>query len=265
MKAKSFNTIVLHVDPHHAVLKFNRPKAGNAYTEEMGLELLEALHLLSAPSVRSVVITGEGQDFCVGLDPEFMAKQEDEAPQMFRRSIGYLNQVVSELRRLAKPVIAAVNGKAFGTGFSFCLACDFILSSQDASYSCSYINLGLVPDGGLSYFLTRLVGPQKTAELVMTGKTVSARKALEMDIISGVVPPDRLVEEATNLALYFASGPTLALGKAKRLIDTAVSHSLEEQLEEERQSLIAIASSEDFKEGLHATLKGDKKPIFKGK
>ncbi len=265
MRGKNFQTIHLSVEKQFAVLRFNRPDAQNAYNEQMGLEILEALQELADPEVRSVVITGEGNNFCVGLDPVAFKEKADQSPHLMRRSVGYLNQVVSELRRLPKPVIAAVNGKATGTGFSFCLACDFILAAEKASFSAAYINMGLTPDGGLTYFLSRLVGPQKCSELVMTGKSLSARKALEMGIISGVVPPSKLLEEAKNLALYFASGPTLALGRAKRLIDTSQSHSLEEQLEEERQCLIQVSTSGDFQEGLNAYLGGNKKPNFKGK
>ena len=265
MVKESYKTISLEIDKQVAILKFNRPKAHNGYTEGMGLELLSALHQLASSEVRAVVITGEGPDFCIGMDPEFMNKGSGEAPQMFRRAVGFLNQVVSELRRLEKPVIVAVNGKCSGSGFSFALSGDFILAAQNAVFSCSYINMGLSPDGGLSFFLTRLVGPQKCSELVMTGKSISAKKALEMGIISGVVPEDRLLEEASSLAIYFASGPTLALGRAKRLIDTSLSHSLEEQLEEERQALIRMAGTHDFKEGLDAFIRGKKKPNFKGK
>lgn len=264
MKEKIFNTILLDIEEQYAVLRLNRPEQGNGYTEEMGLDLLEAFHLLAAPSVRSVVITGEGPNFCIGLDPQAIREHIEDAPQMFRKSIGYLNQVVSELRRLPKPVIAAVKGKAAGTGFSFCLATDFILASQDVTFSSTYINLGLSPDGGLSYFLTRLVGPQKCSELVMTGKSISARKALDMGIVSGVVPNESLMEEAKNLAVYFANGPTMALGYAKRLIDTSLCHSLEEQLEEERQTLIGISSSNDFREGIQAFFEHKKKPNFRG-
>lgn len=265
MANKEFKMLRVEHDKQTAVLKFNRPKAGNGFTEEMALELLEALNLLAAPDVRAVVVTGEGKDFCIGMDPEFMQQELDSAPQMFRRTVGYLNQVISELRRLAKPVIAAVNGKAGGTGFAFALASDFILAAQDATFSSSYINIGLSPDGGLTYFLNRLVGPQKTCELVMTGKAISAKKALEMGIISGVVPGQRLMEESINLAGYFANGPTLALGKAKWLIDTAAHHGLEEQLEEERQSIIQMAASADYREGLQSLLEGKKRPAFKGK
>jgi 2-(1,2-epoxy-1,2-dihydrophenyl)acetyl-CoA isomerase len=265
MANTDFKTIRLEIEKQYAILKFNRPDASNGYTDEMGLELIEALSRLALPEVRSVVLTGEGVDFCIGMDPDFMKQEMEAAPQMFRRSAGYLNQVVSELRRLAKPVVAAVNGKAAGTGFAFALACDFILAAQEATFSSSYINIGLTPDGGLSYFLSRLVGPQKSAELVMTGKAISAKKAMEMGILSGVVPSERLLEEATSLAVYFASGPTLALGRAKRLIDTAVHFSLEEQLEEERQALIQLGGSDDYKEGLGAILAGKKKPGFEGK
>jgi 2-(1,2-epoxy-1,2-dihydrophenyl)acetyl-CoA isomerase len=265
MASKDFKTLHLDLQKQYAILKFNRPKASNGFNDEMGLELLEALNQLALPEIRSVVVTGEGPDFCIGMDPEFMKKELEGASQMFRRVEGGINQVISELRRLAKPVVAAVNGKAAGTGFSIALACDFILASQDATFSSTYINIGISPDGGLSYFLNRLVGPLKTAELVMTGKAISAKKALEMGLLSGVVPVDRLLEEATSLAAYFASGPTLALGKVKRLMDTAVYYSLEEQLEEERQALIQLGASEDYQEGIRSFLEGKKKPGFTGK
>ncbi len=265
MERAPFKTIQLTIEKHFATLVFNRPKASNGYNEEMGLELLDALHQIASPDVRSVVITGAGDDFCIGMDPQNLEKEIEGAPQMIRRAVGYLNQVVSELRRLEKPVIAAVNGKCYGTGFSFALACDFILAAQGATLSSYHINMGLSPDGGLSYFLTRLVGPQKCSELVMTGKTISAKRALEMGIISGMVPAEKLMEEATSLASYFANGPTLALGRAKRLIDTSLCHSLEEQLEEERQALIAVSASHDYREGIEALGTGKKKPNFKGK
>ncbi len=265
MKGKKFNTILLEMEKQVAILKFNRSQASNAYNEEMGLELLEAFHDLAAPQVRSVVVTGEGKEFSIGFDPEIMKENMETAPLLFRRATGYLHQVIAELRRLPKPVIAAVNGIAAGTGFSFALACDFILASETASFASSYINMGLTPDGGLTYFLTRLVGPQKCSELVMTGKSIPSRKALELGIISGVVPPDRLLEEAKNLAVYFANGPTMALGRAKRLIDTSLNHSLEEQLEEERQAIIEISASHDFKEGVNAVATKKGKPNFEGK
>jgi len=264
MKNRNFKTLVLEVEKQVAVLKFNRPDFRNSFNDEMGLELIEALHELATPAVRSVVLTGSGNDFSIGFDPVNMREHVEEAPMMFRKVTGYLHQIIAELRRLPKPVIGAVNGPATGAGFSFALSCDFILAAETSTFSSSYINMGLSPDGGLSFFLTRLVGPQKCAELVMTGKTISARKALELGVISGVVPPDKLMEEAKSLALYFANGPTMALGRAKRLIDTAMNHSLEEQLEEERQSIIEVSASDDFKEGLHAFVNKKGKPNFTG-
>lgn len=265
MKEKAYQTIQLEFDKQIAVLKFNRPEQSNGYTEEMGLELLSAIHEIAVQKVRAVVLTGEGNDFSIGFDPQVMKEHFSEATLMFRRATGYLHQVIAEFRRLPKPVIGAVNGTAAGTGFSFALACDFILAAEGASFSSSYINMGLSPDGGLTYFLTHLVGPQKCAELVMTGKSISAKKALEWGIISGVVPLDKLMTEAKSLALYFASGPTIALGKAKRLIDSALVHSLEEQLEEERQALIEISQTHDFMEGLDALLEQKGKPNFEGR
>src|SRR5262245_39449378 len=145
MAKKDFKTLLLDLEKPYAILKFNRPKASNGFTDEMGLELIEALNQLALPEVRSVVITGEGEDFCIGMDPDFMKKELEGASQMFRRVEGGINQVVSELRRLAKPVVAAVNGKAAGTGFSIALACDFILAAQEATFSGSYINIGISP------------------------------------------------------------------------------------------------------------------------
>ena len=265
MKDKAFKTIALELDRQVAVLKFNRPEQSNAYNEEMGLELLEAINEIARPTVRSVLLTGEGKDFSIGFDPVVMKEHLDEAPQLFRRATGYLHQVIAELRRLPKPVVGAVNGTAAGTGFSFALVCDFILAAEGANFSSSYINYGISPDGGLTYFLTHLVGPQKCGELVMTGKSISARKALEWGIISGVVPLEKLMTESMSLAQYFANGPTIALARAKRLIDAALSHSLEEQLDEERQALIEISQTHDFREGLDSVVAKKGKPNFEGK
>jgi 2-(1,2-epoxy-1,2-dihydrophenyl)acetyl-CoA isomerase len=265
MTENVFKTILLEVDQQIAVLKFNRPEQSNGYTEEMGLELLAAIHEIASPAVRSVVLTGEGKDFSIGFDPMGMKEHFDEASQLFRRATGYMHQMIAELRRLPKPVIAAVNGTAAGAGFSFALACDFILASEGASFASSSINMGLSPDGGLTYFLTHLVGPQKCSELVMTGKSISAKKALEWGIVSGVVPPDKLLNESKSLALYFANGPTVALSRAKRLIDSALVHSLEEQLEEERRTLIEVSQTHDFREGLYAFVEKKGKPNFEGR
>ena len=119
MKGNAFKTISLELDKSIAVLKFNRPEQGNAYVEEMGLELLEAINEIARPAVRSVVLTGEGKDFSTGFDPIVVKEHIEEAPQLFRRAAGYLHQVIAELRRLPKPVIGAINGTAAGAGFSF--------------------------------------------------------------------------------------------------------------------------------------------------
>lgn len=259
-----FSKIKLEVVDHIATLTLNEPDTQNAYSKAMSEDLLEAWTECENSQINSIILTGAGQHFCGGFDSKSLNISSEEAIKQMSRMTVYLHSVISTMRRIAKPIIAAVNGPAHGAGFAIALAADFILASDQANFAMSYINFGLTPNGGSSYFLTRLVGPARAAELIMTGKTISAKKAYEWGIVSGVVGHDNLMTESNALAQYFAQGPGIALGRSKRLIEQANTKSLEDQLENERHSIMTTLKSEDFHEGLSAHL-NKKKPKFKGK
>lgn len=259
-----FKHIKLEVENHVALLTLQDPEHQNAFSPQMSEELLDAWNECEDPQIHSIILTGAESVFCGGFDPRELKGSQDEAIRKMSRMTVYLHSVISTMRRIPKPIIAAVNGPAHGAGFSLALAADFILASEMSNFAMSYIQMAVSPNGGASYFLTRLVGAARAAELIMTGKTISARKAFEWGIVSGVVAHDNLSVESRALAQYFAQGPGIALGRSKRLIEQAKTNSLEDQLEEERHSMMTTVKSEDFKEGLQAFLE-KKKPKFKGK
>jgi len=259
-----FSQIKLEVHEHTAVLTLNAPDNQNAYSQPMSEDLLDAWTECESPQVHSILLTGSGNAFCGGFDTKAFKDAGEEAVKRMSRITVYLHSVISTMRRIPKPIIAAVNGPAYGPGFSLALAADFILASEQASFAMSYIQLGITPNGGSTYFLTRLIGPARAAELIMTGKTISARKAFEWGIVSGVVAHDNLLPESKALAQYFVQGPGIALGRSKRLIEQAKTKSLEDQLEEERHSIMTTVKSEDFREGLQAFV-DKRKAKFKGK
>ncbi|MCB1215377.1 MAG: enoyl-CoA hydratase/isomerase family protein [Deltaproteobacteria bacterium] len=261
---KNLKTLSFEFEAPVAFIYLNRAAQGNAYNQLMGTELLEALKTAQDSRVRSVVLMSEGKDFCVGYDPQEVEGYLKEGHNSFLTAIEKLEQVLLTLKNLEKPLVAAVQGRAAGTGFGLALACDLILASPEASFSTAYINVGLSPDAGLSYTLTRLVGPKKAAELMMTGKSISAKKALEMGMISGVISLQQLRTEAKNLAFYFGNGPTLALSKTKTLIDRAGSTSLEKHLQAEREALLELSKTKDFKRGFEAFLGAKTRPKFMG-
>lgn len=264
MSKSKYERIRLEVTDHVGWLTFNHAETSNAYTPKMGEELLDAWAELEDDQVRSIVITGEGKNFCTGLDPNDLKDHLEDCAKIFSKMSVYLHGVISTMRRLPKPIIAAVNGPAAGAGFSLALASDFILASDKASFAMSYVNYGCSPDGGATFFLTRLVGPARAAELIMTGKTIGPKKAFEWGLVSGLIAHENLITEAKAFAQYFAQGPILALGRSKRLIEQARAKSLEDQLEEERHSIIASVKTEDFKEGLKSIFE-KRKPKFEGK
>ncbi len=259
-----FSQIKLEVQDHIALLTLNSPDNQNAYSPQMSEDLLDAWTECEKAEVHAIIMTGAGNAFCGGFDAKALKDSEEEAIKQMSRMTVYLHSAISTMRRIPKPIIAAVNGVAHGAGFALALASDFILASDQATFAMSYVQLGMTPNGGSSYFLTRLVGPARAAELIMTGKTISARKAFEWGIVSGVVSHENLTSESKALAQYFAQGPGIALGRSKRLIEQAKTKSLEDQLEEERHSMMTTVRSDDFKEGLKAFI-DKKKAKFKGK
>jgi 2-(1,2-epoxy-1,2-dihydrophenyl)acetyl-CoA isomerase len=241
-------------------ITLNRPDLLNAFNEAMHRALAAALKDARDGGVRAVVITGAGRGFCVGQDlTEFR-----EAPgDIGSRLRGNYHPNIRAIRALEKPVIAAVNGAAAGAGMSFACACDLRIAADSATFVPAFINIGLIPDSGGSYFVTRLLGPARAFEWLASGRRLTAAEAHAWGLVSEVVETAGLSARAAELAAQLADLPTRGVGMTKRLLDHAVTATLEEQLEREAQLQAAATQTEDFKEGVAAFLE-KRPPRFRG-
>jgi 2-(1,2-epoxy-1,2-dihydrophenyl)acetyl-CoA isomerase len=241
-------------------ITLNRPEVLNAFNSALHKGLAAALKEARGPDVRAVVITGAGRGFCVGQDlTEFREASGDIGSRL--RSTYHPN--VLAIRALEKPVIAAVNGVAAGAGMSFACACDVRIAAESASFVPAFINIGLVPDSGGSYLVTRILGPARAFEWLTSGRKLTAVDAHHWGLVSEVVETDALAARAAGVAAQLAALPTRAIGMTKRLIDHALNATLEQQIEREAELQTAATQTDDFKEGVAAFLE-KRKPEFRG-
>jgi len=192
------------------------------------------------------------------------ASLEDSPPLLLKHLTFHLHNTISAIRRINKPVIAAVNGIASGAGFSLALACDLVIAAEGAKFNSAYVNVGLSPDGGLTYFLPRIIGLQRVTQLYLTGEFVDASGGLTMGFINQVVKDEELMTAANAVASKLASAPARAIAETKQLLNRSFSESLESQLENERLAIARCGGSDDFKEGLSAFFE-KRKADFKGR
>jgi len=243
----------------------NRPKAMNPLNLKTFQEIsLAAEDARNDPGVRAVILTGSGNAFSAGGDIREIESFPPGDTVLFRDFMLAVKKTVLDLRSLEKPVIGAVNGLAYGAGFSLALACDVVLASEKASFCQVFVRVGLVPDAGSTYFLPRMVGTARSLALIFSGEPLSAQEAVAMGLIHKVVPAEKLEEEAASLAKKFAGGPTRAMGMAKRLIYGGLEKNLSDQLEDEASLQTVVRLTEDHREGLLA-FKEKRNPQFKGK
>jgi 2-(1,2-epoxy-1,2-dihydrophenyl)acetyl-CoA isomerase len=242
-------------------ITLNRPEKLNAFNAAVHEALAGALKEARADDVRAVVITGAGRGFCVGQDlTEFREAPGDIADSLRRR---YHPNVLA-IRALEKPVIAAVNGAAAGAGLSLACACDLRVAADSATFVPAFINIGLVPDSGGSFFIHRLLGNARAFEWMASGRSLTAGRAHAWGLVNEVVDDEELPARAAEIAATFASMPTRGVGMTKRLFDGAASRTLEEQLELEAQLQSAATQTEDFREGVAAFLE-KRDPTFLGR
>jgi 2-(1,2-epoxy-1,2-dihydrophenyl)acetyl-CoA isomerase len=243
-------------------LVLNRPAAYNALDAEMVEALASCLTLLARDgAVRGVVITGAGKAFCSGGDLRWVTSHPQGAAGAFHALAARFHLAVLEIRRMAKPVVAAVNGVAAGGGFSLALACDFRVMAESAVLRQAYTSSGLSIDGGGTFALPRLVGAARALEIVAFDPPIPARQALEWGLATKVVGDGAAVGEAIALAERVAAGSLHSYGLSKRVLDDAFDTPLEAQLEREREALAACGAHADGQEGLRAFVE-KRKPAF---
>ena len=242
-------------------ITLNRPDVLNAFTAEMHRQLVGAFKQARSTDVRAVVITGAGRGFCVGQDlNEFGEAARDIAGRLRAN----YHPTIRAVRELEKPVIASVNGPAAGAGLSFACACDLRVAAESASFVPAFVNIGLVPDMGGTFFVTRLLGAPRAFEWMTSGRRLTAQEALAWGLVSEVVPDERLAGRAAEWAAQLAAMPTRGIGMSKRLFDSADRTTLEEQLEREAQLQAAATRTQDFREGVDAFLQ-KREPRFEGR
>ena len=246
-------------------ITLNRPDRLNAFVGHMRRDLAEALeHAGSARDVRVVIITGAGRAFCAGGDIAFMAElMQRRNAEEFSRILGAGRRVILAIRQMTKPVIASINGPASGAGCNLALACDLRIASTAATFSQSFAKVGLHPDWGGTYFLPRLVTPNKACEMFFLGDSIDAAEAARLGIVNQVVAPEELESTTLQLAERLRAAPPIALAAAKHAVYMSQAAELEEMLRYETEAQLRCFESEDGHEGVHAFLE-KREPKFTG-
>jgi enoyl-CoA hydratase/carnithine racemase len=261
-----YENIDISEDSGITTITLNRPEKMNALAGHMRRDLAEALETAgSERSVRVVVITGVGKAFCAGGDVAAMAeliKRHDA--EEFSRLLGSARRVVTAIRQMTKPVIASINGPAAGAGCNLALACDLRVASTTATFSQSFAKVGLHPDWGGTYFLPRLVTPNKACEMFFLGEAISAEEAHQLGIVNSLVAPAELATETRKLAERLRDAPAVALGAAKQAVYMSQAAELEEMLRYETEAQMRCFESQDGAEGVQAFVE-KRPPKFTGR
>ncbi|MEA2299323.1 MAG: hypothetical protein QOF77_2259 [Solirubrobacteraceae bacterium] len=255
--APAYRTVNLRLEAGAATIELNRPESLNAWNRQLGLDLLAAVeHVAGDPAIRAVVIRGAGRGFSSGADLRDISGSEDRAPDgrpdVRRILTDRYHPIITAIRRMEKPVVAAVHGPAVGIGLSLALACDLVVAARSAYFLLAFVNVGLVPDGGASAFVASRVGITRAAEMAMLGERVPAAKALDWGLINAVHEDESFDEAVAELARRLAQGPTASYDGSKRELEHWFYRELAGHLDLEagvQQEMVATA---DFLEGVAA-------------
>jgi 2-(1,2-epoxy-1,2-dihydrophenyl)acetyl-CoA isomerase len=255
------NTLRLEVDGEIGTLTLDRPDVLNAMSPELIGELVTAAAWLAdrAP-LRALIVTGSGRAFSAGGDVHWFRRGLEESGEALsaevRRGADVLHQAIVDFRRIPYPVVAAVNGVAAGAGFSLALMCDTRIASEEATFLCAYGRIGASPDGGMTYFLPRIVGPGRAIELLLNDPLLSAEQALKMGIVAEIVPPEALMDRALQKARKLGAKAPHYVRTSKRLVSVSLENTLADHLQLERHGIADSMATEDLREGVTAFLEG---------
>lgn len=239
-----------------ATITLNRPEKLNAFSGRMRLDLAEALERAGTEtSVRAVVITGAGRGFCAGADVKYMAELMDRHDvEEFTRLLGAGRRVLTTIRQMRKPVIASVNGAAYGAGFNLVLACDLRIAAESASFSQSFVKVGLHPDWGGTYFLPRVVPTNLACEMFFLGDAINAERAGQLGLVNRVVPDAELTTETRKLAERLRDAPSKSIAAAKHAVYMSEEVGLERMLQYETEAQLQCFQSDEARQRVRAFL-----------
>lgn len=260
------DTVLYDLTDGVATVTLNRPDAMNALNTELKVALRDTLAAAAEDAaVRAVLLTGTGRAFCVGQDlAEHAANLQGDLDAVWRTVPEHYTPIATTLATMPKPVVAAINGVAAGAGAAFAFACDFRVMADTAGLNMAFSAVGLSADSGSSWTLPRLVGIAKAKELLLQPSTVPAAQALELGLVTEVVPAEEVAGRARELAVRLAAGPTVAYGAIRRSLAYSVGHGIDESLDMERQMMELTGSTEDHREAVSAFL-AKQKPDFRGR
>lgn len=247
------SVVLFEIKDGVAIITLNRPEKLNAFNREMALLLQEKLDICKEDKfIRCVVLTGAGKAFSAGQDlNEVLAP---DGPKMQQILSEQFNPIITKIRELKKPVLAAINGIAAGAGANIPLCCDIIIASKSASFMQAFSKIGLIPDSGGTFFLPRLIGWQKASALMMLGEKISAEEAEKIGMIYKAIDDDKFLEVTDHLSRKLANMPTMGLAYTKKGLQWSSTHTIYEQLQNEDKLQQWAAATKDFKEGLQAFL-----------
>jgi 2-(1,2-epoxy-1,2-dihydrophenyl)acetyl-CoA isomerase len=257
-----FNHLLYQVNGGVATVTLNRPNVYNALNDEITYELQDVWNVIAEDdTIRVAVLTGAGKAFCSGQD---LKDASESANRSFRASlVRRYNPIIRSMRALPKPIVCRLNGVAAGAGCSLALACDVIVADEAAVLTEAFVNIGLVPDSGSSYFLPRMVGTARAFELCSQGKKITARQAFEWGMINYAVPASSLDEVVREQVSFYSVAPTRAIGLIKQMLNKSTVLTLDEMLEYESYCQEIAGRTEDHQEGVKAFLE-KRQPRFSG-